>query len=81
MINIKFRDIFNITGRGLVYSCSLEDNPELDHNKITDLKDNSEPVIIDGKKYMIKGVERFALPTSLMYLSDSFGLLVKEVNE
>ena len=81
MIDIKFRDTFQITGRGLVYSCDLEDNPNLDHFKLDYLKEVGEVVKINNKKYIIKGIERFALPTSLMHHSSKVGLLVEEINE
>ena len=76
-IEIKIKESHVIYGRGLVLTGTLEDNPLLTHNDLDMYKHRKQPIFVDGKYYEIRGIERFALPTTSMQTSDKFGLLVR----
>ena len=74
------KDKFHITGRGDVYTINLKENGignengKIDRDKSWEYFPKDEPVYIDGKLWMIVGMESFAT----FQISD-VGLLVKEV--
>jgi hypothetical protein len=84
MIDIKHEDSFNITGRGKVFTVDLK---KVSHESLLYLANlglgvihkQEIPVRIDDKVWNITGIERFAMPLSIVAHKSTVGLLVKQI--
>lgn len=81
MLNISHRDRMEITGRGTVYVCSFEDNPDLTMGILSDYSYNLYPVTINDEQYIIRNIESARLLLDPPVQSDSFGLVVRKLEE
>lgn len=76
-INIKVRGRFELTGRGIVFTIDLEENNIPRLRKEFNRALMGKEVIIEGKNYLVKGIEAFA--TGEGYIHTTIGLLIKEL--
>lgn len=77
MIEIKHEDKFYITGRGIVYTGTLENNIPLDQYDLEKFQKSGQPVVIDEKVWKVVGVERYAVGRERWNKHPEFGVLVK----
>lgn len=77
---IIYKDKFNIKDRGDCYTFEFKDNDwipdEIPGNKLSEYIAINNTVEIDGKRYEIKGIERWGTVNL-----HNAGILVKEVEE
>ena len=78
-LNFKPKGKFYITGRGNVHTINITDYNDLTLNLLSIMQKNEIPITSENKKFLIKGIETFAQPLSIIQYSNNVGLLVKEL--